>query len=235
MDQLIRKDDGTLEIKITLLWPDIQKAVDRQTQLAIAETELSGFRKGKAPRELVEPKLDKSELLSKALGELLPPAYSQIIENHKIKPILYPHVHLDKGQTGEDFYFTAVTCEAPIVSLPPDYPEKIKKLPPAADSNQALVPIIDWLKKEAKISIPEILVEEEVNHRLASLAENLTPLGLTMAKYLETKKLTPEILKSQTAQNARTDLEIEFILGYIQSDRKFTNRSQTLKFLTGVV
>ena len=80
-----------------------------------------------------------------------------------------------------------------------------------------------------------MLVEEETNHRLSNLAENITRLGLTIDQYLQTKKLSPETLKSQLASQSRADLEVEFILQHIQKQQQLADRKATLDFLTGML
>lgn len=212
---LNRLEDGSVEIPLTVPWAEIQTALEKEIQKAVDEAEISGFRKGKAPRNLVEPKLDKSHLYSHAIEHLLPETYSKAVKEAKISPILYPKITLIKGQEGQDWEFKATTCEIPEVNL--QFPLKTGK--------------IDELRKEARVKIPNILIEEEANHRLATLAENLSGLGLTTTSYLQTKKLTLETLKSQMSQTARADLETEFILSHIQNEQKLPDRKSTLEFL----
>jgi FKBP-type peptidyl-prolyl cis-trans isomerase (trigger factor) len=231
--QINRLDNGSIEIRLTVPWTDIQTGLEKQTQQAVANAEIPGFRKGFAPRDVVEPKLDKSKLLSQVLGDLLPKTYSLAVTEANLKPLLYPQIRLDKGEDGKDWEFTAITCESPQITLP-DYVSAIAKIT-APDKNSALQQIIEFLRKNTQIKIPDLLVEEESNHRLADLADNLTHLGLDMQKYLTTKKLTAETLKSQTAQNARVDLEIELILNHIRTDKNLPDRSKTLEFLESLL
>jgi FKBP-type peptidyl-prolyl cis-trans isomerase (trigger factor) len=230
---LQRKDNGNIEIKITIPWSEISTAYETKLNQAVAAAEIPGFRKGKAPREMVEPKLDRSELISQALGDLLPVAYSKLVETLKLKPILYPQIHIDKGKEGEDWEFSAITCEAPAVNLP-DYKHDLPNITVKPDQSK-LSAAIEYLKDKTKVSIPDLLVEEETNHRLSSLVENLSKIGMSMEKYLQTKKITAEDLKAQSAQSARLDLEIEFALAQIQTDEKLTDRNKTIEFIQSLI
>jgi len=225
-----RQPNGSIEIKLHLSWNDIQSQIKIETEKAISNAEIPGFRKGKAPRDLVEPKLDKSQLLSQSLAELLPKVYSGVIDTEKLKPILYPQIHIDKGVWGQDFEFTATTCESPTVTLPQSYVENIPKLQ-FKDANNQLSTILEYLHTNSQVQIPDPLIVEESNHRLSRLAENLSQLGIDMSKYLTTKKITAEDLKAQTAATAKADLEIEFILETIQSHQKLLDRQSTLEYL----
>ena len=94
---------------------------------------------------------------------------------------------------------------------------------------------LDELRKLVNVKVPDLLVAEEVNHRLAALVENITQLGLTTESYLQSKKLTPDTLKSQLTSQARSDLEAEFILLAIQQSQKLADRKSTLDFLQTLV
>lgn len=184
---------------------------------AVAGAELPGFRKGKAPRNLVEPKLDRNQTLSHTLSHLIPKEYAAAVKEHSLKPLLNPQIKIVSGKEGEDWIFSAITCEAPAVTLP-------KKLAP-----------LDKLIPACKILIPDLLVEEEANHRLNALVENLTQLGTSVTKYLSTKKFTPPELKAQLASQARADLTAEFIILEVQKIQKLADRSKTLEFLKSLV
>ncbi len=231
--QITRLDNGNIDIKLTLAWAEIQKAYESQVEKSVSEAEISGFRKGKAPRDIVEPKLDKSAIMSKAIGDLLPEKYAAAVKEANIKPVLYPQIRIDKGENGQDFEFTATTCELPAFELP-DYKEAAKKLTPK-EGESAISAILDHIRKVSPLKIPDILVEEESNHRLSALAENLTQLGLDMQKYLQTKKMTAEDLKAQTAASSRIELEVELILSKIQETEKLADRTKTLDFLKGLI
>lgn len=213
-----RLTNGTVEITFTIPWTSIQKGYEHEVEKAVAEAELPGFRKGKAPKAEVEAKLDKSKLYSHALEHLVPAEYSKTIDQEHLKPVLYPNITVKEGQEGKNWVFVATTCEAPEVILP----EELKGG-------------IDWLTKNSKVILPQLIIEAEADHRIAVLAENLSKLGLTVDKYLETKKITAEDLRAETIKSAREDLNTEFILQKVQVVKSLPDRKSTLDFLTTLV
>ncbi|HBC72650.1 MAG: Trigger factor [Candidatus Amesbacteria bacterium GW2011_GWB1_47_19] len=225
--QLRRLENGNIEITLILPWVDISKGISDQEKKAAGSAQVPGFRKGTAPKKLVEPLIDKSRLLNEAVRELLPQIYARTVAEHQLKPILYPHIHIDKGVQDQDWQFTALTCESPAVTL--SFP---LKFPPDIKDVSAK---LELLRHNSSVKIPDMLVEEEANHRLSNLAENITRLGLTIDQYLQTKKLSPETLKSQLASQSRADLEVEFILQHIQKQQQLADRKATLDFLTGML
>lgn len=231
--KVTRNPNGEIEIVITLPWSQVSQAIEKQIQAAVDTAEISGFRKGKAPRNMVEPQLDKSKIYSAVIQKLLPDAYTAVVKDNQLKPILYPHIHIQKAEPDHDWEFTLHTCETPVFSLE-DYEPIVKKVV-KEPADTRIVRILDELRKIAKLQIPDILVEEEANHRLGALVENITQLGMTTASYLEAKKLTPETLKAQMGRDARADLEAEFILSHIQTAKKLPDRKKTLDYLLALV
>ncbi len=210
---LSRPLNGNLELTLTVPWSRVHAAYESAVAEAVAAAELPGFRKGKAPRSLVEPKLDHNHTLSHALGHLIPKEYAAAVKEHSLKPLLNPRIKIVSGKEGEDWVFSATTCEAPKITLP-------KKLLP-----------LDKLIPVSRVLIPDLLVEEEANHHLNSLVENLTQLGTSVDQYLSTKKLTADELKAQLAKQAHDNLTTEFILLEVQKTQKLPDRAKTLEFL----
>lgn len=228
-----RLENGNIELKLFIPWTKINEALENKIKSAVENAELPGFRKGKAPRDLVEPKLDRSGLISQSLGDLLPEVYTKAVGEHKLKPILYPQIKIDVGEAGKDWEFTATTCEAPVISLP-DYKSGLSQVKTKPEQSK-LSAAVEWISANITLKLPDLLVEEEANHRLSNLVENLTQIGISMEKYLQTKKLSAEDLKSQTAKTARQELEIEFVLAQIQSEQKLENRDKTIEFIQTLI
>lgn len=233
MADINRLPNGNIELPIVLPWADIQKAYEKEVDHAVEHAKIEGFRPGKAPRDLVLKKLNQNDLYSHAIQHILPEVYAKVIKDAGIKPIVYPRLDLKKSAQGQDWEFIATTCEAPVVDLPD--PLKLEKAKADATREQKLGTIIDTLRKSHTPTIPDILVEEESNHRLSALVENVTKLGLSMDQYLASKKTTKEDLLAKTAQEAKIDLEVEFLLQAIQSKNKLSDRKSTLDHLLSLV
>jgi trigger factor len=75
---------------------------------------IPGFRKGKAPRAIVERHLGKSRLLEEALDRLLPQAYEQALKEQEIDPFAQPDVEITQT---DPLIFKAVVPLTPEVEL----------------------------------------------------------------------------------------------------------------------
>jgi trigger factor len=93
---------------------ELDKSLDEAYHHLVNEVSIPGFRKGKAPRAILEQHIGKKSLLEEALEHLIPQLYNQAIESQKIDPIARPEI--DVTQT-EPLVFKAVVSLKPEVKL----------------------------------------------------------------------------------------------------------------------
>ena len=79
--------------------------------------ELPGFRKGKAPSELVKSNLSEMELLEEMAEVALQDNYVKILEENKIDAIGQPQIAITKIAKGADLEFKIVTAILPEMKL----------------------------------------------------------------------------------------------------------------------
>ena len=58
------------------------------------KTDIPGFRKGKAPRSVVERYLGHESILEEALKKLVPQAYEQALKEQEIEPFAQPDLNI---------------------------------------------------------------------------------------------------------------------------------------------
>jgi trigger factor len=83
----------------------------------VTKANIPGFRKGKAPRAVVERYLGKGRLLEEAIDHLIPEAYQNACKEQAIEPYAQPTVEIKQA---DPLKFTAVVPLAPTVE-PGDY------------------------------------------------------------------------------------------------------------------
>jgi len=79
--------------------------------------EIHGFRRGKAPRKLIERAYGEEIFFEDAFEDVIPAAYEQAIEDNNIEPVDRPEYDLDKYAAGEDLKFKAKVTVKPEVVL----------------------------------------------------------------------------------------------------------------------
>lgn len=216
---LQKNTDGTIKLTITLPLEEINKAEKEEIEKSVKNSTLPGFRQGKAPKELVEEKLDKEKIKEEVLKKLLPSAYVKAVEEHKLKPIINPKIHVQNIENNKDWIFTAETCEMPEVTLN-KYKETIQKItakskiiiPGKEQAKPNFDEIVQELLKEVKVNIPSLLIDNEVERQLSQLLSEVKKLGLTLDQYLGTTGKTPQSLREDYTGKAQNDLKLEFTL-----------------------
>ena len=94
-------------------WKDAQ---DKAFNKLAENVTIDGFRKGKAPKNLVRSHIDQMKVLDEAINALLPKIYTEILEKDGIRPYARPAVDVTKvSDTELEVRFVLVT--APEVKL----------------------------------------------------------------------------------------------------------------------
>lgn len=219
--------DGTIKLTITIPADLVKKTHEEVVNEMVKAASLPGFRKGKAPKKLIEEKLDKDIIREEVLKKLLPQAYLEAIREHNLRPIINPKIHVEKLEP--DWQFTALTCEVPEIQLQ-NYKEAVQKL---TAKEKIIVPgrepqkvpfeeIIKALLEAISVKIPAVLVSGEVDRLLSQTLDEVKKLGLTLDQYLASTGKTPETLRTEYEQKAENDIKLEFALQKIATEEKIT-------------
>ena len=222
-------------VEITLNLPTSTITKEKETAFVRLQGELTvvGFRKGKAPRAIAEKNLSNETIYQEMMKILLPKIYEEIIKKEKLSPIVNPKIDLTKAKEKEDWEIKITLCEKPAIDLG-KYQEAIKEAKVKAKKGDIWVPgkekqpekpeenkskllneVLSAVLKEVKIEVPDMIIEEELNHRLARMVDDIQKIGLTVDAYLKSKNLTMDILKNQYKKEIEDTYKIEFILGEI--------------------
>lgn len=216
---LKREEDGTIQLTVTLPWELIKKTKEEVIAEHIKDAQMPGFRKGKAPKKLVEENLNQDHLREDILKKLLPQGYVEALKEHKINPVLSPKVHVEKLEDNKDWVFTAFTAEAPEVTLG-KYKEAVQKV---TAKSKIIVPgkeptpvgfeeISKGLLENTSVKIPNIIIEQEVDRLLSQTLDEVKRLGLTLDQYLASTGRNIEQLRAEYQKKAETDVKLEFVL-----------------------
>lgn len=229
---IARLNDGTIELTLTIPWLDVKKSYDAMVEKAVENAEITGFRKGKAPRNLVEDKLDKSKVYEEVIGVLLPKIYNEAVTSEKLKPIITPKVELKEATENKDWIIRILTCEKPHLTLG-DYKKAVLELKSTkknkiwvpgeeakqdqqAEEDKQNKPTLDELLKALygtiTVTLPQLLVDHEVNRLLSDLIDQTKKLGLTVEQYLASTGRNADTIRNEYSEQAKRSLTLEFAL-----------------------
>ena len=105
--------------KLTVEVPaeDVEKAIQGAYQKTKKSINIPGFRKGKAPRQLIEKMYGKEVFYNEAVDAMLPKAYSDAVEECGEEIVSYPKINVEQIESGKPFIFTAEVAVKPAVTL----------------------------------------------------------------------------------------------------------------------
>ena len=134
----IEKSQVVLTIEVGA--PEFEAAIEKAYRKVRNQVNVPGFRKGKAPRKMIESLYGVGVFYDEAINIAMPEAYAAAVESEKLEVVGYPEVELlDVGKDG--FSFKATVPVYPEVTLGQykglEAPKAEVKVP-AADVNQRL-------------------------------------------------------------------------------------------------
>ena len=95
------------------LW---KKAQDKAFNKLAANITIDGFRKGKAPINMVKARIDQGRMYNEAINEVLNPVYQDILANEDIQPMARPSFEVTK-LSDEDLEIKVIIVTAPEAEL----------------------------------------------------------------------------------------------------------------------
>ncbi len=222
----------TVELTLVVPWDDIQEQYTLSFESLSKELVVEGFRKGKAPKEIAEKNIRREAVYDHLLRAYIPKVYSEIVQKEDIRPVVAPKIELESAKEKEEWKIKLTTAESPKVELG-KYKEKVKEAKKnvnAADiwtpgKDKELSPqdaekkktaefqaALQAIMEETTIEISDLIIEEDIERRLARLVDDIEKVGLTMDAYLKSKNLTKEQMREQIKKEISENYKIEFAL-----------------------
>ncbi len=224
---------NTSQFNISIPKADVLKEEGEAFARLQAKLTVEGFRLGKVPKAIAEKHLSKEDIYQELAQKMISRIYQEVLTKENLKPIISPKVDLTKAKEGEDWEVKITVAEKPTITLGEykkvikEAKEKAKKsniwVPgkdktekkPNEDKNAVLNEVLTALLKEAKIEISDMVIDEEINHRLTHLMDEIQKIGLTVENYLKSKNLTMDSLKAQFRKETEDTYKLEFLLSEI--------------------
>lgn len=134
-----RLPKSQIEFELAIPTETWEKYLDVAAAEASEEIKISGFRPGKAPRNLVEQKIGKATLLNNAAEKAISKKYasfvSDLAKKEKKEVLGQPKVEIINLKEGEELKFKAIVSIMPELKINPQYKKEIKKINEGYKSN----------------------------------------------------------------------------------------------------
>ena len=203
-------------LHIELEEDDVDPYLNRAYQRVVQKVNIPGFRKGKAPRRIIEQYFGRESMLNEILDTMLPELTTQAITDQNLDAVGLPSIELEDL---EPFQFSATVPLRPEVDLGEYSSIRIDRSPPVIEDDaidnrieQIRLSVATWEPTERPVEIGDMvtaqikgtieentifdeadavyLVNEEIGRPFPGFSENL--VGLETNKSSQFNLLIPE-------------------------------------------
>ena len=115
--QVEKLEKSMAKLTIEVSADDLEKAIESAYQKNRGKISIPGFRKGKAPRKLIEQMYGKGVFYEDAANELINSEYPKAAEESGEDIVSNPKIDISQVESGKPFIFTAEVALKPPVSL----------------------------------------------------------------------------------------------------------------------
>ncbi len=115
--QVEKMEKNMAKLTIEVSVEELEKAIEKAYQKNKKNISLPGFRKGKAPRFMIEKMYGKGVFLEEAANALIPGAYYDAADESKLEIVSRPEIDVVQLEPGMPFIFTAEVAVKPEVTL----------------------------------------------------------------------------------------------------------------------
>lgn len=237
--QIEKLPKSTMKLTVTVENSVIKEFYEKEVKKAIEDTELQGFRKGTAPRDMVVEKVGNSKLYGDTINEVLKTYYPQALKEHKVMPVSNPKVEIKEFDIEKDLEFTAEFAVKPEVkvgdyrkALKDYYKEKTERIKKEKEEKLkkgeldiekegrdhvhiGANEVIDIVLKESEVEIADMLIEEETDRLMTKLLEQLETIKLPIDKYLQAQGKNADELRAEYNKISENNIKAEFVLSHL--------------------
>ena len=115
--KILKEEKNIVTLEITVSQDEFEKAVNKAYLKVKNNINVQGFRKGKAPRHIIEKKYGKGIFYDDALDFAIQEAYPVAVKELELDIIDSPKINIEKFEDGEEIVFIAEVEVMPEVEL----------------------------------------------------------------------------------------------------------------------
>jgi len=143
-------ENSQIALNVEMEAVEVDEYLEKAYNRLVGKVSIPGFRKGKAPRVILEQHVGKDTLFQEALECLIPEAYEKALEEQEIEAIGQPKIELTQT---EPVVFKAIVPLRPTVKLG-DYKQIRLKSEPVEISDEDVAAMIEQLRHENAVLSP---------------------------------------------------------------------------------
>lgn len=235
--KITNNQDNSFVISFNVSVDEIKKEYNHTLSHVAADFETKGFRKGKAPLDVVKNSISAEKMLDEVVNHVLSEKYDEIIKDNKLKPatqpavkILNPPFDLDK-----EWQIEITGAQIPKITIDKKAYIEVKKI--NTDSKLEKEKKTDAIMKiilvNSQSDIAKIIIDNEVERKLTNLVDQIQKAGLTFDSYLKNKNQSLEQLRHELEHQATDEWKLNLAIAQISSEQKLDPTEAEIKEIIG--
>ena len=159
-------EKGKVEIKVDVAKATFEQSYNQTLGKFSQETNIAGFRPGKAPADVVENKVGLNKILNETASSLISKHLSAILDKEKLIPLDSPKIAVNTLAKSSPFSFTASFTQKPKVKVGSWKTIKVKKVAvkevTEKDIDESIKNIYEaWVKQNATTDKGQLTVDKQ--------------------------------------------------------------------------
>jgi len=226
--------DSQIELNIEVPMEEFKSFIDKAVLNLGQEIEVEGFRKGKAPKEMIEKQLGQGRILQEASQDCVRENYLKAVREQKLEPLGQPEIEIIKMAKGDSFEFKAKIAVLPEIKLP-DYKkiasqvkknevkvteeeiERLRQEKERVEKEKLRSEILEKISEKSQLEIPAVLIESEKQRMLESVKQQVPQvLGTSFEDYLQKMQKTEEEMIDSFREEAQKRVKNSLVLREIE-------------------
>ena len=148
-------EKNVVKLEITVDSEKFNEAVKKSFKKNAKRFNVPGFRKGKAPLNIIKKYYGEGVLFEDAINFCCEDTYPKAIEENNIKPVDFPQIDIIQIGEGKDFIYTAEVTTVPEVKLGEYKGVEVKKVSYEVEDEAVENELKSMQQKNARVSVKE--------------------------------------------------------------------------------
>lgn len=107
-----------VKLNVSVPFDELGKEIDQAYKSIAQQVNIPGFRRGKAPRQLIDARFGRGPILEQVVNDMLPTRYEKAIVENGLNPIGQPAIDITKIEDNDVVEFTAEVDVRPEITVP---------------------------------------------------------------------------------------------------------------------
>lgn len=152
---MVGREGNEVTFKINFEAEEFEKAINEVYQSSRHRYNIDGFRKGKAPRKLIESKFGVDIFYEDAINDMFSTGYMLALSELDIDPVDNPSAEFDKVEAGKDLEVTVKVTVVPEVVLKDYKGVEIEKVDDSVSDEDVEKDLKATQKRNARMTVSE--------------------------------------------------------------------------------